>query len=621
VIDDATLALVPATLPLPADAATLTAVAAPENVRPLVPLLTVQGSSAIDVNTKQPVPTRMLLDGRGDTPWIAPAFSFATFRGTIPALPLERVDLDLRVTAGAQPPVELWLLGEAGKSLRVALPPGAQAVSVPLEPAWSSRCLAVVLGPGAQPGKPVALGEILAFGSVDRSGGADALVGQVVRDGAEAQVAGEVLAALGVAGARALAARFEELPLRQKRRALALFARALADEAVQARMLEAARSSEKELAEPALHLLSNAGAAGKTALRALALDGSSAGDAAAKLLARDPAETGALLAALAHGDNAARPELRRALAFLGQRHPAQLTTAIDGWLAQKPGVRAKVGLALALARVDALAPKVGELVALSLPEVQEFEDRYRLALTSPHAGQSQPLDGWLEQQALHADEWMMRHAAFAALETRLPARAGELAPALSRDAYPRVRALVLGTFSRTGRFQELEQVAKSDAWPLVRTAAIKGLTPHPESSAVLTAALEDTSRMVRAAAVDVLSTHKNASAWPAVRARLVAEGEWPVVRIAAVRFAAALCRQDAHDDLLALARGVARPDAAERDQELGLEALKAMNALGGKPAADARQIAAREGVPPGLKRALEEAGGSSCQAAPAVPQS
>jgi hypothetical protein len=180
---------------------------------------------------------------------------------------------------------------------------------------------------------------------------------------------------------------------------------------------------------------------------------------------------------------------------------------------------------------------------------------------------------------------------------------------------------VLGTFSRTGHFQELEQVAKSDAWPLVRTAAIKGLTPHPESSAVLTAALEDTSRMVRAAAVDVLATHKNASAWPAVRARLVAEGEWPVVRIAAVRFAAALCRQDAHDDLLALARGVARPDAAERDQELGLEALKAMNALGGKPAADARQIAAREGVPPGLKRALEEAGGSSCQAAPVVPQS
>jgi hypothetical protein len=613
VLNESTLTLVPSALSAPQDALSVTPQVAHESTAPRVHMLVAQASSAIDPNTRSTAPARSLVDGRGDTLWAAPAFSFASFRNAVLNLPLERLEVRLPSPDKGQAPGELWLFGDGEKSMHVALPADVEVVSIPVAPGFSTRCLAVMVGAGKHAQKPVALGELRAFSSVDREGGIDALVAELVRDGAEAQRAGDVLTALGLPGAQAVAAHFDELSLRQKRRALTMLARALPDESARARLVEAARSPDAELAEPALHVLSTAGANGKMALRELAHDATATGDLTAKLLARDPEEGPVLLATLAQADNAARPELRRAIAMFAQRYPQKLTAALADFRGQNPSVRARVGLALALSRVDGQTGEVTALLEQSLPDAQDFEDRYRVALAALHAGSSSALDAWLEREALHAEEWMMRHGAYAALDKRLPARSAELSRALARDDYPRVRALAQATLSRTGSWSQLEQTARSDTWPLVRVAAVKGLAPHVESGAVLKAALEDPARSVRAAAIDALAAQKSEDAWPLVRARLVAPGEWPVVRSAAMRFASALCRQDAREDLVSLARAVARPDAAERDEELGVEALKALHGLGGKGAQEARQILARDGVPPAAKRVLDDAAPSTCR--------
>jgi hypothetical protein len=563
---------------------------------PLVRALEAQGSSALDP-IGAPQPPRPLVD-RGQASFAVEPHGFVTLRGAIAGLTIERVELRF---ASAQRPKELWLLGEENRALRVTVPESGDAAAIALEPAWPSRCLALLLGAGKQAG-PVALAEVVAYTSVDRAGGPDGLMSRVVQGGAEAEQSLAVLGSLGPLGARALAARFDELGERNRLRVLPLLARAADDPPVAARLLAAAR--RPELREAAFSAIQQGGQRTRPLLRELARDATQGGDEAARRLARDVTELPALLAALGHEGNAGRPELRRAIANTAQRAPEPAAQAVKTWLGASPPVAARLSLVLALAPLEVFRGLVSELAQASLGALSAFEDRYRLALAAPLLAASPGLDTWLEQQ-LGAEEWMMRHAAFAALEARAKEKAAQQATRLAGDPYPRVRAAALPSLAAGAGRAQVANLARQDSWPLVRVAAVKALATHVDQRSVLRAALEDGSHGVRAAAIEALATQRDGEAWPEVRAHLQAPAEWPDVRGAAIDYAASLCRAEAHEDLVALVRRALRPDAQESDQALGMEAFEALVALGGAAAEDARKLAGRDGSPQVFRRLLE----------------
>jgi HEAT repeat protein len=472
-----------------------------------------------------------------------------------------------------------------------------------------SGCLAIANGASG----PLQVAELSALTRVDGEGGLDRLVSELVQDGPTSAVAGDLLATLGEPAARAVAARFDELSQRGRRRALKTLGAALSLPEAEARVVQAAHEQDESLQQAAVNALAHGGEPGRKALRTLALESSASGDAAVRALAApDRQELGALLAALAAPGGVDRAVLRRALIALGRRSGAQFDKAVEAFANSKPSVEARAALALIAAAAE--RPEVGLGLAESALDVADFPSRFRLCLAAGQLAPSAELDAWLAQKATSSEEWMLRREAYEALRARSSEQAKELADKIAHDKYPRVRAAAAPTLAQAGQKANLRELAHKDPWPLVRVAAIQSLARVGESRQVLAQSLEDSSRNVRAAAIDGLVQQKAADAWPEVAKRLVKEDEWPVVKAAALRFAGALCVQSARDALTELARRGLRHDASDDDRSLSLEALRALYDLGGEAAADARLIAERESGSPELKRVMEKSGPSRCEA-------
>jgi hypothetical protein len=609
-----TLTLVKKAWAPPATANEANLAAAAGGDRPIVSVLSAVASNELDPHTHTPRVPRALLDADLGSIWTGEPGSTAIFRASLAGLSLERVVLQFAAPEIAQRPSELWLVGAEGRALHVPVASGSASVTVPLSPSWPGRCFALVLGAGANAKKPSGVAELLAFTEADRAGGVDGLVATLVREDKDAEAAVGLLGALGTTGSRAVAAHFEELSVKSKRRVLPLLMRGLADDQVRARVLEAVRSTDPGLREPALRQLLAANEAALPALRELSRDATAQGDQAAKVLARDVRELPALLAALGAENGAARAELRRAIAVVGQHDAASTTTLVEAWLETSPTVSARSALALALSSVPELPALSTRLIREAMAQASEFDDRYRLALASLASGPAPDVDAWLDGQAENSKEWMMRHAAFSALKQRKAEQVPGRALHIAGDEYPRVRALSPDVLVQSGQKERAATLASKDAWPLVRAAGIRALSGDVPSRALLRAALEDSARSVRAAAIDGLAEQRDAESWSAVHAHMQAPHEWPEVQAAAMRFAVRLCRADAREDLVTLLRRSLRPDAAESDLQLGMQSLQALQALGGKAADDARQIATRESAPPGLRKAYERLPPPQCDA-------
>ncbi|MFT3922657.1 MAG: hypothetical protein QM778_09000 [Myxococcales bacterium] len=597
--------------------------------QPVLAGLEPAGSSRVDESTGFYLLPRTALDGKADSRWSLGPGEFATLRWTQRSITIDALELDLVPTGPA--PTSVVLLADGDRVMRVPLTPSAPAsglatpatgaatapagtVRVAFKAPLTTRCLAL-LSDNLAPGASLGVQEVRAYTELDKPGSVERLVSLLVQDGESGASAADLLAALGDRGALAVAARFEELSARGKRRGLRVLAKGLEQPAVLARVTTTAREGDRELSEQALTVLQAGGEAGRTGLRELALAPGELGDTAAKLLVQRPGEIPTLLGALSAEGGSERPGLRSALTLAARREPAAFTGAVEAWLSATPSVPARSSLAIAAASAEArgLALKLAEPAWTSQ---LEFPERYRFASALAAADASPEADAWLEQQGGSAGEWMMRRVAFESLRARDPARADKLAEALASDAYPRVRAATLDALARGPGWTRAAQMGREDSWPLVRAAGARALSAQPEARAQLEGMLTDASERVRVAAIDSLTSLQAKQAWPAIEARMKSPDDSPDVHVAAIGFARELCVSEAREWLINEVRRALRPDAGDESARVGVDALHALHDLGGQAALDAKNLAARPETPPGLAKAYGNFRASRCEKAP-----
>jgi hypothetical protein len=569
------------------------------------------GSSALDAALGAPVRPSAAVDGDVHTVWTLRAEDFLQLKWPRADNSVERLELWLGAPAAATTGV--WLRAAHGTGVRIDVPAGARAVAVTLPQAWNTTCIAV----GNSGTRPLELAELRVFGALDRPEYVSSLASQLASDAPEAPSAAEQLAELGLRGAYAVAPRFDAMSARGRLRSVKVLGRGVGDPAVLATLLRAAHDRDENVSQAGVTALYEAGALGRSALRDLARESGAPGDRAVALLGRDAGEQSALLAALLAQGGVARPVLRHAIAGLAKRKPEGFDAALTE--ARDHVTTGEERVALAVAAALAGHPSTGATIAAALPEARVFEARYRLAMAAAEAGAQPEVDAWLAEQSLHAEEWMVRVAAFEALERRAPARAAELAAALAADSYPRVRARAVKTLRRGADDALLTRAAKDDDWPLVRVAGAETLAARPDLRSTLLALVDDPSRKVRAAAVRALAQQDAREAWPKIAPRLAQADEWTEVKVAGADFAAALCVAEAREPLVLMARRGLRHEATEDEQFLAARALEALNALGGEARADARRIVEREGAPDSLKKLVDAAAPSQCGAPQADP--
>lgn len=582
---------------------------------PAVHGLGASASSQLDELTATLKVPHALVDGRPETSWAAEPGDAALLRWSKPSLPIEGFDLRLAARAQKERAVELVFLLEGGP-VRATLPrsDGLDRYRVKLPAKAMSGCVALLLEQ-TDKAAGVQLAELAAITELDSPGGLERLVSELVQDGERGAAAADLLADLGGASAQLVAARYQELSPRARRRSLKVLGTALQKPEVRARVLEAARSDDEHLSNGALAVLARGREPGLVGLRQLALANEPAGDAAAHALASVARlETAALLAALAEPTGADRPVLRRALVTVARRDREAFVTAATTWLGSGPPVSARIGMVSVAADAD-LLDLASATAEAALSDARSFPDRFRLSSNAPQLKASTTLDAWLTRQATGAGEWMSRRAAYDGLLARNEAAARALAAVVVRDSYPRVRAAAVPELARAGQTEQVATLARKDSWPLVRATAASALATLPATRPTLEELLDDTSRRVRVAAIDALATQQSAVSWPLVEQRLTATAEWPEVQAAAVRFAAKLCVQASRPPLTHVARRSLRPDANEDERHLGMEAIHALHDLGGQATEDARLLATRESASPQLAQAITRFGPPRCKAA------
>jgi hypothetical protein len=572
-------------------------------------------TSELDPGTLLPRAPRTLVDddlAHG----LALRGGFALLRWEGGALPIESFELALH--ASAPRTIELTWLGDRELALHasVAVPRGDARVAIVPPRALDGRCLSLLL-PRAD---GVELRELYAYTDLDREGGLDRLVGIVVQDDPRASAAIALLEKLGPVAAERLAARWDELSPRGKRRGLKVLARALPRETVRQRVLATAQGDEAELRAAALLVLERGGEPGRSGLRELALLDAPAGDLAASALAAHPEEAGSLLAALSRDGGPARAALRAALTTLTTKDAARTHEAATAWLASTPSIVGRAALALAVARANDRDFAASLLEGAPLHAAGSFEERYRVALALAGATPSPESEAWLRAQAEGAEEWMQRSAAFAALVQRASSATPAVGDKLAHDSYPRVRAEVLAPLAAAGQLSTVEGLLARDPWPLVRVEAARALAPsatsRAESRAALTTAIADRAPRVRRAAIEALTVARQSAAWPTVQTRVDKADETLEVRTAGLLYVRALCVSAAAPSLLKIARRVLSPSATDDDTQLAVEALRVLHDLGGDAAREGKAVIDKEGGPE-LPKLWDRLQPARCTKAPA----
>lgn len=524
-------------------------------------------------------------------------------------VPLLGLDVVIRpptreVPGGAAP--RTLLVATREQLFHVTLPedawqqPGARYVVRFPEPTRSD-CYAVALEQAyADPrrGEPrVSLAEVSAHTELDGLA-PEALAGALAGGDGRAVAASEVLARLGEPGARAAAGLFERLD--PAGRQLASRVVEAADCAVEApfqagRLAATAPRARDEAAraelEHARDRLRRCGAHAAAELRPLlaAAEPSVRQAAADDLVLVAPEQAVAALAdGLATADLPTRRVFRAAFtrAVRRERGLAALEALLEpASFAARPLIARRDVLRAA---VPVLARARGAADALSaLSSGSDWAMHY--LLLGAHAELARAGDA----RSLEVVKSALRGA-----EPRLRARAAEAAAGLDGvtpelvgalgDPEPRVRAAsarALATASpRPGVAEALAARLAADPWTFVRLDTAAALAQGPASLAAdraLAAALGDGSVEVRLRALDGLGTHRAVAQADVVR-RLAQDGKAPLsVAERALETQAALCDARDVERWTELARAAASP-RSDRDQRLGLAAIRALGRLGPK---------------------------------------
>jgi len=152
-----------------------------------------------------------------------------------------------------------------------------------------------------------------------------------------------------------------------------------------------------------------------------------------------------------------------------------------------------------------------------------------------------------------------------------------------------------------------ERLAK-DPWPLVRMAAADALAAAKglaTAASALSRAIGDESPHVRAHVIAALGAHQSSSELEKIRARLLDEDEYPMVRAAAAQALAALCDTGSLDTLTAYARKLADPMANAQEHLVGAAALLALGEMHPADLTKRLEPLRAKGAPPQARQAAD----------------
>lgn len=478
----------------------------------------------------------------------------------------------------------------------VSLPPElGDAARVTLPAPSRASCISLTLADAEPRGTDAHVGfaEIAIYSVADGERGIEALVDELVADGADGDRTVGWLAAAGTPALDALAASWERLAARGRRRALRV-ATALNRDAegpavttIRAMRARAAVDADQAVADDAIGALATGATEDRVALFEVARGGGPSADAAADALARTGGVPPGVWSAVVAMEPASwdRPALRSAVAQTFARDPSWRTEP-----SLSPGALAALALGLVEQGEgrELVAPLLEHVIATETQDALDFVVRFRVARAA-RGGSSAAIDLWLDGVARTATEWMLRAEAVEALGERAPR---ELLAVLLSDPYPRVRLSAARAVARRGgEHATLMALVRHDAWPLVRGYALAEVADQPEARELLLDALRDPASAMRARALELLRTRRGADATPHVLAILEDAREWPHVTSRAIELAEAGCDEALGPGLVSVVERGARADARAVDLDSAQLALRVALRIGG-PTADAARSAA-----------------------------
>ena len=535
-----------------------------------------------------------LTDGNPETTWAenrggSGRGEFVLFNAP-PELPISGLDLRIRpatakVEAGVAPRV-FWLASNRGL-VEVTMPedawkfPGAR-YSVKLDPPLQGDCLALVTESAfdENPNARVTFAELGARTEFDASS-IPALVAALAGGGERAQGAAAVLRVLGQPGFDAVAQAYETLDEGGRRVALEILDLAPCETSLPV-FLKAFSGLNQAHAIHGRDHIRRCGKAAAPFLVAAAkkTQGAQQLNLLGELLLADAAQCVDVILSLLDVDSRARRNsLRIALARASTVSEAKprVQAVLENPEASE---RLTVEVLRALgARISEFQPAAGAAIArLSTPNAS-FRTRFLLLAPSAElAAQSPDLRAHYAQNLATDPDPRFRAQALSVLKE--PSQfATQISGALN-DSDVRVReAAIRASNGLASTVPALSERLAKDPWPLVRMAAADALAAakaSPSAAGALSRAIDDESPHVRAHVIIALGAHHASSELEKIRARLVDEEEYPMVRAAAAQALASLCDTKSLDTLTKYAHKLVDPLANPQDHLVGSAALLAL---------------------------------------------
>ena len=536
-----------------------------------------------------------------------------------PELPISGLDLQIRPAnaklEGAVAPRVFWLASNRGL-VEVTMPedawkfPGAH-YSVKLEPPLQGDCLALVTESAfdENPKARVTFAELSARTEFDAAS-VSALVAALAGGGERAQAAAAVLRTLGQPAYEAVAQAFDGLDEGGKRLSLDLLDQAPCETSLPVFLKAFSGLSQGH----AIHGRDHIRRCGKAAAPFLAAAAKKAQGALqisllAELLLADAAQCVDVIVGLLDVDSRTRrTNLRIALArasTVAEAKPRVLAALEDPARSE----RVKVEVLRALGpRIVEFQPAAGAAIASLSRANASFRTRFLLLSPSAELAARDPALRAAFAQALASDpDPHYRAQALSVLKDPAP-YSTQIESALN-DPDVRVRkAAIQASAGLPSALPKLSERLAKDPWPLVRMAAADALSEakgSPVAAAALSSAIDDQSPHVRAHVIVALGEHHASAELGKIRARLLDEEEYPMVRAAAAQALAALCDTSSLDALTGYARKLVDPMANDQDHIVGSAALLALGDMHPADLAKRLEPLQAKGAPPQAHQAAD----------------
>lgn len=536
-----------------------------------------------------------------------------------PQLPISGLDLLIRpakakVEAGVAPRV-FWLASNRGL-VEVTMPedawkfPGAH-YSVKLEPPLQGDCLALVTESAfdENPNARVTFAELSARTEFDAAS-VPALVAALAGGGERAEAAAAVLRSVGQPGYEAVAQAFDGLDEGGRRLALDVLDQAPCETSLPVFLKAFSGLSQAH----AIHGRDHIRRCGKAAAPFLAAAAKKARgpqqiNLLAELLLADAAQCVDVIVSLLDVDSRARRNsLRIALArasLVSAAKPRVLAALEDPSKSERLTVEVLRALGT---RIAEFQPAAGAAIArLSSPSAS-FRTRFLLLAPSAELAAQDPALRASFAQGLAADpDPRFRAQALSVLKE--PAQFSTQITNALNDSDVRVReAAIRASAGLPGAVPVLSERLAKDPWPLVRMAAadaLAGAQGSPAAGVALSRAIDDESPHVRAHVIVALGAHHVRTDLGKIRARLLDEDEYPMVRAAAAQALAALCDTSSLDNLTTYAQKLVDPMANAQEHLVGSAALLALGDMHPADLEKRLKPLRAKGAPPQARQAAD----------------